>query len=510
MTLTLAEVLEHPVLAPGRPEVVCGDHLGRREVRWVHTSEIYEIGPLLKGGELLLTTGLGLVGKSDEQLSQYVADLAARGVTGLVLELGRTFTVVPPALLQSAEQHGLPLVVLHGVVPFIEVTEQVHHLLIDREVTELRQQEEVSSELLAGLLTGAGLDALVRRIEHLAGCPASVLAGDGRVVASSGDDDPGGPAVERAVQMFGVDWGRLVLHGAANPRRRAVLDRGVVAVSLELVRTGTLAPARQTARRELMRDIATGQFRSASDLSARAHAVGVAPRGQERLVVVCVGLAPGFPVEAALSAATEAGRQVFGPALVAEVDGDLLLAGRVPTGDDTTVRTALTRIADTMDRELRLTRGGRIACVVSGPVVAEVPGLVRSTAAAREARRIVRSLGRGPRVVMSADLGVYRLLSRLVDDPELETFVTEQLGALLEYDARHGRELVRTLDEYLACSLSKSRTAAALGVRRQTLYSRLERISALLGGLDLDQRERRAALDLALTAWRLRTAAMAR
>jgi purine catabolism regulator len=310
--------------------------------------------------------------------------------------------------------------------------------------------------------------------------------------------------------MFGVDWGRLVLHGEANQRRRAVLDRGVVAVSLELVRTGTLAPARQTARRELMRDIATGQFRSASDLSARAHAVGVAPRGQERLVVVCVGLAPGFPVEAALSAATEAGRQMFGPALVAEVDGDLLLAGRVPTGDDTTVRTALTRIADTMDRELRLTRGGRIACVVSGPVVAEVPGLVRSTAAAREARRIVRSLGRGPRVVMSADLGVYRLLSRLVDDPELETFVTEQLGALLEYDARHGRELVRTLDEYLACSLSKSRTAAALGVRRQTLYSRLERISALLGGLDLDQRERRAALDLALTAWRLRTAAMAR
>jgi len=88
--------------------------------------------------------------------------------------------------------------------------------------------------------------------------------------------------------------------------------------------------------------------------------------------------------------------------------------------------------------------------------------------------------------------------------------VTEQIGGLLEYDARHGRELVRTLDEYLANSLSKSRTAVALGVRRQTLYSRLERISELLGGLDLDQRERRAALDLALTAWRLRTAAMAR
>jgi purine catabolism regulator len=511
VALTVAEVLAHPVMAPGRPEVVCGDDLGRRVVRWVHTSEIYEIGPLLKGGELLLTTGLGLVGKTDDQLARYVADLAARGVTGLVLELGRTFTVVPPALLDSAREHGLLLVVLHGVVPFIEVTEQVHHLLIDREVTELRQVEEVSTELLAGLLTGAGLEALLRRIAHLADCPASLISGEGRVVAASGDpaDEPAS-TVERAVQLFGVDWGRLVLHGEDTQRRRAVLARGVVAVSIELVRTGTLAPARQTARRELMRDIATGQFRSASDLVARAHAVGVAPRGQEHLLVLCVSPATGVPVDSVLTAATEAARQVLGPALVADVDGDLLLAGRVAATDDTAVRVLLTRIADTMDRELRLTHGGHIARVVSGPVVAAVPELVRATATAREASRIVRGLGRGPRVLMSADVGVHRLLSRLVDDPELQTFVTEQIGALLEYDARHGRELVRTLDEYLANSLSKSRTAVALGVRRQTLYARLERISALLGGLDLDQRERRAALDLALTAWQLRTAAMAR
>jgi purine catabolism regulator len=259
-----------------------------------------------------------------------------------------------------------------------------------------------------------------------------------------------------------------------------------------------------------MRDIATGQFRSASDLTARAHAVGVVPRGQERLLVVCVAVAGGMAVESARGAAAEAARQVLGPALVADVDGDLLLAGRVSGPGDAVVRTVLRQIADTIDSELQVTHGGRVACVVSGPVVSEVPGLVRSTAVARDASRILRGLGGGRQVLMSADVGVYRLLSRLVDDPELETFVAEQIGGLLEYDARHGRELVRTLDEYLSSSLSKSRTAAALGIRRQTLYARLERISALLGGLDLDQRERRAALDLALTAWRLRTSAMAR
>ena len=43
-----------------------------------------------------------------------------------------------------------------------------------------------------------------------------------------------------------------------------------------------------------------------------------------------------------------------------------------------------------------------------------------------------------------------------------------------------------------------------LGIRRQTLYGRVERISRLLGGIDLEQREARTALDLALLCWRLR------
>jgi purine catabolism regulator len=62
MGLNLQELLDLPVLRRARPEVVVGSHLEARPVRWVHTSEIYEISPLLKGGEVLLTTGLGLVG----------------------------------------------------------------------------------------------------------------------------------------------------------------------------------------------------------------------------------------------------------------------------------------------------------------------------------------------------------------------------------------------------------------------------------------------------------------
>lgn len=111
-------------------------------------------------------------------------------------------------------------------------------------------------------------------------------------------------------------------------------------------------------------------------------------------------------------------------------------------------------------------------------------------------------------MVTDRDLGLYDLLTRVVPDAELETFVEQQLGPLLEADARSGNRLVETLNAYLEVGRSKTAAAAVLGVRRQTMYLRLERISTLLGGLDLGSHDRLTALDLAVTAWRMRTSGL--
>ena len=102
MSATARELLELPVLRRARPEVLTGDL--DVAVRWVHTSEIFEIGSLLEGGELLLTTGLGLVREPPNRLAEYVKSLAERRVAGLVLELGRPFSLVPEVMVESARK----------------------------------------------------------------------------------------------------------------------------------------------------------------------------------------------------------------------------------------------------------------------------------------------------------------------------------------------------------------------------------------------------------------------
>ncbi len=514
MALTVADVLALPLMTRARPEVLVGDALDRRTVRWVHTSEIYEIGPLLKGGEVLLTTGLGLMGAGDTALDHYAADLAARGVAALILELGRTFPTAPAALVDAARRHGLPFVVLHGVVPFVEVTEAVHQALLTGELEHLRQTERVHSVLTDGLLSGAGLEGLLLRVAGLAGCRAALVATDGHVVAvSDGSRSAWRPGrsrrARRTVEVYGLEWGHLELAGSSNPVRELVLAGAAAAIALELARSGDVAPARREAGSSLVRDLATGRFRNADEIGQRATLVGFAPPPGYATVGVGVRVDPGTPLRAALAAVRDAARRTFRASLAADLDDDILLA--VATQDDETwLRERLELLVQRVDVELGHTSGGRVGAVAAGPVVPDAAALVRSLPPARDAVRLAVRLGTGGRVLLATDLAVPRLIARLIDDPELERFVESLLGPLLQHDAAKAGHLVTTLEQFLANGLSKTATAQALGVRRQTLYNRLARIEALLGGRCLYDHERRTALELALVAYRLRFAAATR
>ncbi len=110
--ITVRRALELPGLRAGLPEVVaCADRLDRT-VRWVHAGEVPYIASLLKGGELLLTTGLGLGSRPAEQ-RVFVRRLAERGIAALVVELGSRFDRLPATIVETARAAGLPLVQLH-------------------------------------------------------------------------------------------------------------------------------------------------------------------------------------------------------------------------------------------------------------------------------------------------------------------------------------------------------------------------------------------------------------
>ena len=188
---TVAQVLELDVLRRGNPQVVAGAAGLEHPVRWVHISELADVAGMLRGGELVLTTGVMLPAER-EPLARYIEDLADVGAAGLVVELGRRYAdELPWPLVRAAERRGLPLVTLGTEVRFVAVTEAVHAHVVGAQLAELRASEAVHQTFNELAVEGAEPAEVVREVARMAGAPVVLENLSHQVLAF----DPGGKLI---------------------------------------------------------------------------------------------------------------------------------------------------------------------------------------------------------------------------------------------------------------------------------------------------------------------------
>ncbi|WP_437059617.1 PucR family transcriptional regulator [Streptomyces sp. enrichment culture] len=243
-----------------------------------------------------------------------------------------------------------------------------------------------------------------------------------------------------------------------------------------------------TAERGWQRDMAVAELRTA--LGARAdtpHAV------------VCVAPWPSADPDDAPSVRTVPGSTALCTVPWGTAGQSLALLVRLRSADLPAPATAAA------GRLLERARGAGgpgpaagTAAVVAAGVSAPRTGLAQLGAAwweASAAARAARAESRFGPVAQWTSIGPFRLLAGLpphsADDPAVRALLSPA-----------HRELARTAEVYLDRAGQAGRTAAELGIHRQTLYYRLSRVEQLTG-LDLDDGEDRLLLHMALKAHRL-------
>jgi purine catabolism regulator len=131
-------------------ELVCGQESANRPVRWVHSTELPDPTPWLKGGELLLSTGIQLNGPRSQR--ELIDRLADHEIAGLGFGTGFAHRRLPAALVSAARSREFPLFEVPYELPFIAITERAFARLLD-ERYELLQRTMVG-DVLAEVLTG--------------------------------------------------------------------------------------------------------------------------------------------------------------------------------------------------------------------------------------------------------------------------------------------------------------------------------------------------------------------
>ncbi len=353
MLPTLAEILELDAVRRGCPEVLAGAGLLDRPVRWVHAIEVADAARLLHGGELVLTTGIALPDDPPLQ-ARYIAELAAVGVAGLAVELGRRYAAsLPPALVSAAAEHRLPLIAFSREVLFVEITEAVHAQIIDSQRDELRAAARLHEVFTDLSVAGASPAEIVRAAARLAGRPViledlthSVLACEpagqdtARLLADfaarSRRVSPAGGTVFDAASGWlvtpvgarGENWGRVLLacRQPPAPLDAALVERAAAALAL----TRLIARQRESLERQVHRTLISAILEQAGadpdEAAVRARALGVPVDGRQLIAVVVrlrdpgPGLSAQAQVLAAADAMADACRAERVPAIVGSLD----------------------------------------------------------------------------------------------------------------------------------------------------------------------------------------------
>jgi PucR family transcriptional regulator, purine catabolism regulatory protein len=131
-------------------KLVSGGESGQAHVRWVHSSELLDPTPWLKGGELLLTMGIQLEGSDDQR--DFVQRLADHELAGLGFGTGVTHERLPETLVATARERSFPLFEVPYEMPFIAITERVFAQLVNERYEML--QRSMVGDVLAEALTG--------------------------------------------------------------------------------------------------------------------------------------------------------------------------------------------------------------------------------------------------------------------------------------------------------------------------------------------------------------------
>lgn len=496
MPPTVAELLDLPGLGL---TAVAGKAGLDRSIRWVHTSELPDPTRWLSGGELLLTTGMGMKGSPNLQRA-YLKRLDAARLAGLGVGIGFGFDSVPTPILRAADRAGFPVLEVPYPVPFIAIGEAVSSALAQERMRELEMSEEIHDRLARLATLGSGPADILEEVVDTAPGWAYLFTPRAEVVASASSPGFAAPSpasvwsklppgfsadhTPRSSSLLGPSESELALGvvsakglegivvfgkpGRLEVKDRLVVRHAVTVLGLLLASRRAVADVERRVAGDVLVEALEGRLVGAQ-LQRRLELAGYPPAAEVSVLVAEVNSALSADLEATaatledrLDAVSERARAaVVGRRIVALV-----------------VHPAPQALAESVLRELSTEHPDDDAGLRVGVGDLVAPHDLRQSHLS--AMLALRAAPETAAVATGAHLGAYRLLMGSQSRPVLESFVRSVLGPLLDRDGERGSELFASVRAFVEAGGRWEQGAHALGVHRHTLRYRINQAQELL------------------------------
>ncbi|BDG47862.1 MULTISPECIES: PucR family transcriptional regulator [Parageobacillus] len=515
--LTVFDVLkrkhfEHIQIAAG--------HQGlNRTVKWVHVVEVTKISNLLKGKELILSTGVGW--KENKSLFiSFVRQLIECDASGLCIEIGTYASSIPQEVIDLANEHQFPIILFLKEVPFVEITQDIHTYLINQHYQIISNLESYSQELNKKLLSVDHYDEILKFLHHYLGhqvifringkevelVPKYVKRSNEKQQQFDSALRPQQKIASQSIRILGNEYAELSIVSIdkeINEFDLLILDRTATALAQHLLRDLYVEEKKRAQEHEWLKDWLEGEHTSEAIFDYLTdHETELRPKGG--FVSICRFKSSKQYLNLDITYFKLLCRTIFEQQGFSTFPVDFRNSVVFIMVNKRDIKTWKNRMKMGIKYLLKsdFVNKKRVPkfLIGVGKFVENLSHMDKSYRTALETIKIQNQLGKKANSNFYEDLHIYRIISLIHKCSDLYEVVMEYLEPVIQHDKKYNGKLMETLKVYLECNGSKKETAKRLFVVRQTLYHRIQKLEKLLGD-DFMNPEKRLAIEFMIKAY---------
>jgi purine catabolism regulator len=542
--ISLGKIVELPGF--GRSKILAGSSGLERLVTGVNIMEVPDILNWVNPGQLLVTTGFAIRDNIEAQ-QNLIPSLAEKGLAGICIKPRRYLGEIPASMLAQADALDFPVIELPPDIGFADLIYEVLSAILHEQSTYLLQMLDVHSALMKIIIDGGGLQKIADTLAMLIGNPVYItdLLNDRQVyncnqgsaeevelllfaAQETRKQDEGLPRLPEDRSVVEIDgkqvdlfimplmvaserYGDIYIWKAKQALTGSdiyTIERLSVVAALEIARECSLREVERRYSNEFLNHLLTGRIEDEKLEIEQARKFGW-DLEQNYVVGLILPLAsqeggekhlPGQEIKNRALRELPKRMREKGVRCLAGTKGDYLVmmvaAGEKEFSSKQINDMAKQYLQSELEYLERVFNGWEIR-IGLGRFHPGIKGLQHSYQEAKRALRISEHFPGRQGVIPFNDLGLYRFIYAQDRDREVQAYLKETLGKLIEYDREKNTELVRTLQVYFQCHGNLKKVSEALFTHYNTILYRIERIQEI-SGFTLNSPEDRFNLEVAL------------
>lgn len=516
--LSVQEILQTQHFADAK--VIAGEAGIHRLIRWVHVLEVTSIQNLLHGNELILSTGVGWKEDHNSFYSLVQQSINANAA-GLCIELGTYISKIPQKIIDLANSYDFPIIVFFKKVKFIDITQEIHSLLIKKHYQILEDLEEYSSNLNQLLLSSNPHKKILEFLHDYLKVTVFYISNQGEIQVIPKKTPIEQEKIFQALQRDEVTSSLHSAHQSVQALDHTfadlfivserdeitefdslILDRSAIALAQSLLRELYIEEQRKTEEGEWVRTWLAGKN---SEEQIHKYLLEIDPNLRPNGCTVLLCKAENLnKVTSEFNYFKLYTRSIFerkGIFLLTHIEKDTIIFILLNNRKDNDFKYRVQEVIDHLKGSefIKKQKLSHLEFSV-GKFVNNLDYVKSSYHTAKETMSLREKMPNELLNYFYEDLYIFRLVLAANSQGVLHEFIHDYIGPVLLHDQQNNGELLKTLKVYLQCKGAKKETAEQLHIVRQTLYHRLDRLYELIGR-DFMEPYKRQAIEASISAY---------